>query len=226
MKQNFLKLLLVLTVCSMTGCLSDDLDIQNNRRLLVKGKVIDGQGNGLPDIRVATVANKDLLAETRTDSSGNFRMVSLDEEFDPLDIFINVDEYYDQYSNEYSSRSYIAPQRVNRVLYDLGTIVLEKKAELHFTFRNASPEPNTLSYEIFYTPSDCRLPLNSTSPPEDCTGSEKISGIHTASSTNNFFQLFSIRNSVVLVRYSLNGGPLQTLEIPLTDERNSYVLEY
>lgn len=226
MIRNLTKFLLILTAFSLTGCLTDDLDIQNNRRLLVKGKVTDGQGNGLSDIRIATSGHGDLLAETRTDAQGNFNMVSLDERVDPLDIFINVKKHYDHQTNEYSSLSYLSEQRVSRVLYDMGTVILEKKAQLNFTFSNVASERNTVSYEIFYTPSDCRLPLNVSSPPTDCILSETISGIYSQTSSNELFQIYSLKDHDVMFRYSLNGGPLQTVNIPLPNELNSYVFEY
>ena len=209
-----------------TGCLPDDLDIKNNRRLLVKGKVIDGQGNGLSDIRIVTSAHDDLLAETRTDSAGNFRFISLDERYDPLDILVNVQEYYNTQTNDYSSRSYLSPQRGHRLLYDLGTIVLEKKAQLHFTFHNVFTQQNSVSYEIIYTPSDCMLPLSTSSPPSDCIMSETISGFYSQTSPNDLIYIYSLRDHDVMFRYSLNGGSMQTVHIPLPNENNSYVFEY
>ncbi len=61
MKRNFLKILLLLTVLTASGCLGDDVDIENNRRLLVKGKITDTQGNALPNIIVVTSAFGDAL---------------------------------------------------------------------------------------------------------------------------------------------------------------------
>ena len=227
MKQNFLKFLLLLTVLTTVSCLGDDVDIENNRRLLIKGKVTDTQGNALPNIPVITSALGDALGQTTTDANGNFRLISLDEQFDPLDIFINVDNFYNQQVNQYySSRAYFSQQHVNRVLYDMGSITLGKMAELKLTLNNNGGDQNTVSYEILYTPSACELPLNVYNPPSDCNLSEMKTGSLMPSSENQIISIYSIQGENVVFNYSLNSGDTQTIEIPLTNASNTYVFEY
>ncbi len=227
MKQNFLKILLLLTVLATVSCIGDDVDIENNRRLLIKGKITDTQGNALPNISVITSALGDALGQTSTDASGNFSLVSLDEQFDPLDIFINVDNFYNQEINHtYSSRAYYSPQHGDRVLYDMGTIVLGKRAKLNLNLNNNTSDQNTVSYELLFTPSDCELPLNVIDPPDNCNLSESSSGTLSPSSQNEIIPIYSIQGSNVIFKYSINAGPIQTIEIPLTNEDNTYVFEY
>ncbi len=227
MKQNFLKILLLLTVLTAAGCLGDDVDIESNRRLLVKGKVTDAQGNALPNIIVVTSAFGDPLGQTATDVEGNFRLVSLDEQFDPLDILINVDDYYNQQINfTYSSRAYYSSEHTNRVLYEMGTIVLEKRAILDLNLTNITGDQNTVTYEIQFTPSNCELPLNVVNPPNDCNLSGSFTGALSPSSENQVIPIYSIQGSNVIFEYSLNAGPTQTIQIPLTNEANTYVFEY
>ncbi len=227
MKQNFLKILLLLSISLTVSCIGDDVDIENNRRLLIKGKITDLQGNALPNIPVITSSFGDALGQTTTDASGNFSLVSLDEQFDPLDIFINVDIFFNQQINDnYSSRAYYSPQHVNRVLYDLGTIILGKDAALTVNINNNPGDQNTLSYEVLFTPADCVLPLNVIDPPDNCNLSESLSGALSPSSENQIIPLNSIQGSNVIFKYSVNAGPLQTIEIPLTNEDNTYVFEY
>lgn len=227
MKQNFLKILLLLTVLTAASCLGDDVDIENNRRLLVKGKVTDTQGNALQNIIVVTSAFGDALGQTTTDAAGNFRLVSLDEQFDPLDIFINVDNFYNQQINyDYSSQAYFSPEHTNRVLYEMGTIVLGKRATLDLNLNNNAGDQNTITYEVLYTPSDCELPLNVINPSDNCNLSENYSGALSPSSENQVIPIYSIQGSNVIFKYSLNAGPTQTIEIPLTNEDNTYVFEY
>ncbi len=227
MKQNLIKLLLLTILVSLTGCLGDDVDIENNRRLLIKGKITDTQGNALPNISVITSSFGDALGETKTDAVGNFRLVSLDEQFDPLDIFINVNDFYNPNINEdYGSRRYLSPEHTNRVLYELGTIVLGKIASLNISLNNIAGDENTLSYEVKFTPSVCELPLNVLNPPDNCNLAESSSGNLTSSSENQIVPIYSVQGSNVIFEYSLNGGSLQTIEIPLTNEDNNYVFEY
>lgn len=227
MKQIFLKILFLLCAIITLSCFGDDVDIQNNRRLLVKGKITDTQGKALPNISVITSSLGDVLGQTSTDASGNFKLVSLDEQFDPLDIFINVDNFFIQDINySYSSNAYYSPEKVDRVLYDLGTIVLGKRAILNFTFTNNPGDQNTLSYELIFTPSDCELPINVTDPPENCNLSESYSEFLTPSSENQTISINSIQGEDVIFKYSLNGNPTQTIEITLTNEENTYVFEY
>ncbi len=227
MKQNFLNVILFLTVLTTVGCLGDDVDIENNRRLLIKGKVTDTQGNALPNIPVITSAFGDALGQTTTDANGNFRLISLDEQFDPLDIFINVDNFYNQQVNQdYSSRAYFSQQHVNRVLYDMGSIALGKMAELKLTLNNNGGDQNTVSYEVLYTPSACELPLNVYDPPTDCYLSDMKTGSLMPSSENQIISIYSIQGENVVFNYSLNSGDTQTIEIPLTNASNTYVFEY
>jgi len=226
MKQNILKFLLLTILISFSGCLGDDVDIESNRRLLVKGKITDTQGAPLANISVITSAHDDDLGSTLTDADGNFNLVSLDEQFDPLDILINANEFYNPNINtDYGSRSYLSTQHTNRVLYELGTIVLGKRATLNFNINNI-PGDNTLNFELKFTPSDCQLPLNIFDPPTDCNLSENITGNLASNSENKTFTVPSILGSTALFEYSLNGNDTQTIEIPLTNPETNYVFEY
>lgn len=225
MKKNLLRILLLFTVFTAVGCLGDDVDIENNRRILVKGKIIDPQGVPIPNISVLTSGFGDELGRTSSDSDGNFKLISLDEQFDPLDIFIN----YENFTNTqdfYSSLAYYSPEHTDRVLYDMGTIVLGKRATLNLILKNSSGTEDILNYEIKFTPSLCELPLNMTNPPENCDLSQNRSGSLSPSSENQPFYINSIQNSNVIFEYSINDGPTQTIEIPLTNEENTYVFEY
>lgn len=227
MGKHILKFLLLSILLSLTSCLGDDVDIENNRRLLVKGKVIDPTGNPLPNISIITSANDDPLGQTRSDGSGNFSLISLDEQFDPLDILINVDNFYSiPINEEYSTRSYFSEAHTNRLLYNLGTIVLSKRATLNFTFNNIPGDENTLTYTIKYTPANCELPLNVFDPPENCDLNASFEGNFNSISENKTIHVESILETNVILEYSINFEPTQTIEIPLTNLETNYVFEY
>jgi|GEM_PF-1021553 len=227
MKQPFFKFLLFFTILTLTGCLGDDVDIENDRRILVKGKVMDNLGNPLPNISIVTSAHLDLLGQTRSDASGNFSLISLDEQFDPLDIFINVDNFYNlNINDDYSSRSYFSEIRNNILLHDLGTIVLGKKALLNFTFNNLPGDENTLVYKIKFTPANCELPLNVFDPPENCDLGADIEGDFNPNSENRTLNIESVLGTKIILEYSLNFEPTQTIEISLTNLESNYVFEY
>lgn len=227
MKQNLLKFLLLAILISLTSCLGDDVDIESNRRLLIKGKVIDPTGNPLPNISIITSANDDPLGQTRSDGSGNFSLISLDEQFDPLDILVNVDNFYNiPINEEYSTRSYFSEVHNKRLLYDLGTIVLAKRAMLNFNFNNIPGDENTLTYTIKYTPANCELPLNVFDPPENCDLAASFEGNFNSSSENQTLHIESILETNVILEYSINFEPTQAIEIPLTNLETNYVFEY
>ncbi len=227
MKQNLLKFLFFAVFLSLTSCLGDDVDIESNRRLLVKGKITDTQGQPLSNISVVTSAFGDELGRTNTDADGNFYLVSLDEQFDPLDILVNVDNFYNiSINDEYSTRSYFSEAHTNRLLYDLGTIVLEKRATLNFTFNNIPGDENTLTYTIKYTPANCELPLNVFDPPENCELNASFDGNFNSISENQTIHIESILETNVILEYSINFEPTQTIEIPLTNLETNYVFEY
>ncbi|PHR12297.1 MAG: hypothetical protein COA40_08505 [Aequorivita sp.] len=227
MKLNLFRLLLLASMVLFIACLGDDVDIDNNRRILVKGKIVDKEGNPLPDIIIVTSANSDPLGQTQSDASGNFRLISLDEEFDPLDVLINIDPFF--YLNvdyDYSSLAYRSSVHNDRLLYDLGTIILGDKAELNLTFNNLLGDENTLGYTIKYTPANCELPLNVTNPPDNCDLAAIREGDLNPISENTTVSIESILGSTVLLEYSLNFEPVQTIEIPLTNLDTNYVFEY
>lgn len=227
MKQKFLKIVLILVVFTAVSCIGDDVDIQSDRRLLVKGRIIDEKGTPLRNISVVTSALGDALGRTNTDANGNFSLVSLDEQFDPLDIFINANDFYNPNINEnFGSFRYLSSEHTNRVLYDLGTIVLSEKAALNFNLNNIPGDNNILIYELKFTPADCQLPLNIIDPPIDCTLSENISGNLSPNSESQTFDVPSILGSTVIFEYSLNSGPNETIEILLNNEQNTFTFEY
>jgi hypothetical protein len=212
---------------SLTSCLGDDVDIENNRRILVKGKVMDNAGNPLSNISIVTSANNDALGQTLSDAAGNFSLISLDEQFDPLDIFINVDNFHQHNINyDYTNRSYFSEAHNNKLLYDLGTIILGKRALLNFTFNNIPGDENTLIYEIKYTPANCELPLGALNPPENCDFGGSYEGDFNSLSENRTVYIESVLSSNVILEYSLNFEPVQTIEIPLTNLETNYVFEY
>jgi len=227
MKQNLLKFLLLTILLSLTSCLGDDVDIESNRRILVKGKVVDILGNPLPDISVVTSAHGDALGQTHSDASGNFSLISLDEQFDPLDIFINVDNFYNIHINyDFSNRSYYSETHNKTLLHDLGTIVLGKRATLNLTFNNLPGDENTLVYKIKYTPANCELPLNVFDPPENCDLAASFQGELDPISENRTIFTETVLGTNAILEYSLNFEAAQTIEIPLTNLATNYVFVY
>ena len=227
LKKQIFKILLLITLVFFTGCLGDDVDIENNRRILVTGKVMDSLGIPLPNISIVTSANNDALGQTYSDAAGNFSLISLDEQFDPLDIFINVDNFYNTtITNDFTNRSYLSGEHTNRLLYDLGTIILGKRAILNLSFNNIPGDENTLIYEIKFTPANCELPLNTLNPPQNCDLVASIEGDFNSISENRTIYVESVLGTHVILEYSLNFEPIQTIEIPLTNPESNYVFEY
>ena len=227
MKQALFKFLLLASMIPFSACLGDDVDIDSDRRILVKGKIVDIEGNPLPNMNVVTSASGDRLGQTQSDASGNFSLTSLDEEFDPLDISINMDIYnFDNIDYDYASLAYRSSVHNNRLLYDFGTIILGKRAELNLTFNNLPGDGNTVEYNIKYTPATCELPLTVLDPPESCDLAASDEGDLNAFSENRTINIESILGTNVIVEYSLNFEPEQTIEIPITDLETNYVFEY
>lgn len=227
MNNLLLKSLFLFLVCTLSGCLGDDVDIESDRRILVKGRVIDSMGNPLPDISIVTSAHGDALGQSHTDASGNFRLISLDEQFDPLDIYINVDNFFNSTINsEYSNRSYLSAVHNKRLLYDLGDIILGKRVKLNFIFNNIPGDENTLDYTIEYTPANCEIPLTVVNPPENCDLGASYEGNLSQISENRTLNIESLMGTNVILTYSLNFEPTQTIEIPLINLETNYVFEY
>src|SRR5690606_15662275 len=109
-------------------------------RLLVKGKVVDENGNALPYISIKTEAVNRSLANTRSDANGNFELTSLNANTDPLHVLVNIASSinFENENPDYSSNVYTSEGANSQLLLDLGTITLSGLGSFSLYLKNLS----------------------------------------------------------------------------------------
>lgn len=231
MKRTYIKLILPL-ICLIFMASTCDVDYENNRRIVVSGKITDEAGNPLADIPVRTFAEFYLLGKTTTDSSGDFEFISLESDYENLLIRVNylIDDDFGLIESPYTGIQLINAQDGRpQSNYKLGTLILKNTANLQLNFINTPGDTNTLSYNLSFSDTNCRTVLFNE---EGLPGETECYPLHTY--TGNFdessedFQLkvSSLLGSTVDFTYHLNNGAAQTITIPLNNTQTTYDFEY
>ncbi|MGO3182191.1 MAG: carboxypeptidase-like regulatory domain-containing protein [Aequorivita sp.] len=225
MKHYFYKMLLFSGILiANSSC--EQLDITDNQRILIRGHVVDQNGNPLENISLHTESLNKIIASAPSDASGNFEMTSLNANYNPLKILVNLSHSFDDQNAfpDYSSRIYSSDMANQDLLIDLGTIVLSEIGTLSIYLRNES-RSNNLEYTLSYTSKVCHLPLSgSENNPCELDRIENRSYGPTAENQN--ISRESVLGTVAIFEYSLNNEATQTIEIPVTNPPTNYVFEY
>jgi hypothetical protein len=210
----------------------------NDRRILVKGKIVDSENLPIPNIKVRTETYDVILGEAVSDADGKFQFTSLDaKSYNGLNIMVNIkyDSYYyggDYYNDATNNPAYSAKKYFNDLdnrpasTYDLGTIQLRDAAQLTVLFNNISGDNNNVAYKFEYDSAVCQIDLNIPDS-EDCAQDESNFYSQLDANTANFQTVINGQlGTTVLFKYILNNEPEQTISIPLNNTENTYVFEF
>lgn len=217
---------------------SCDPQIMDDRRILVKGTILDTSNNPVPNINVRCQTYGLILGEAKSDANGKFQFTSLDAEtYESFNILVNMkkDSYYygETYYFEstenpaYSAKQYISTSN-NRPAktYDLGSIQLNDVAQLTVLFNNIPGDNNSVAYKFEYDSAVCQIDLEVPNS-EDCNFEDSNYYQQLDINTANFqTNLNSQLGSTVIFKYILNNEPEQTIYIPLSNTENTYVFEF
>ncbi|MDN3723830.1 carboxypeptidase-like regulatory domain-containing protein [Aequorivita sp. SDUM287046] len=226
MKFKFSSVLLIsLALLLFQSC--EKLEITNNERLLVKGKIVDQNGNALANIPIKTEAVNRILAKTTTDTNGNFAFTSLNANTDPLHVLVNIAANFELENEnpDYASKVFSSEGGNEQLLLDLGTITLSNLGSFSMLLKNLHGDNNTVEYTLSYTSKVCRLPLEFNNN-DACEFDQSTEGFLDATSQNRTLGEESVIGTVAIFEYRLNNEPTQTIEIPVTNPPVNYVFEY
>jgi len=224
MKSYLYKIILFTVILSFSSC--EKLEITNNERLLVKGKIVDQNGNALSNISIKTEAVNRILAKTSTDANGNFELTSLNASTDPLYVLVNIESnfYFENENPDYASKVYSSEDANKQLLLDLGTVTLSGLGSFSLLLKNLPGDNNTVEYTLSYTSKVCHLPLEFNN--DICEFDQSTQDFLEVNSQNRTIGGESILGSVAVFEYKVNGGSTQTIEIPVTNPTTTYVFEY
>lgn len=216
---------------------SCEIRVMDDHRILIKGSVVDGENNPIPNIPIRSHAYSEIFGETLTDANGKFEFTSLEaENYYRLEIGVNIKSniyYYDGgYSYDltenpdYSGKQYFNDTRSrNATTYNLGEIQLNKAARLTILFNNIPGDNNAVAYKVEYQSAICEIDLIRNDPENCLVNDDYYQQLDI--NTPNFQTTFNSQlGSNVLVKYILNNEPEQTISIPLTNTDNTYVFEF
>ena len=137
--------------------------IENNIRVLVSGKVVDGNSMPINDAFITVSTDADavgaverILATGRSDTFGNFNITSL---FGGNTIFQIKVEYNNNYSNYY----YITNTenfRPENLVFDLQTITLKQLSNFRYNIGRTSGLGNSLDFSFKYVDPFCKEVFN------------------------------------------------------------------
>lgn len=217
---------------------SCDPQIKDDSRILIKGSIVDGNNNPIPNISVRSQVYNSTLGEAITDVNGQFQFTSLEVENNySLNIRVNLkpydDYYYDNYifneteNPDYSGKNYYS-NSTNRsaTTYNLGQIQLNKAARLTVLFNNIPGDANNVAYKLEYKSAICEINLGELNNPEDCSVNDDYYHQLDINTTNFQTNLNSQLGTTVLLKYIMNNEPEQTISILLTNIDNTYVFEF
>lgn len=241
MKRKYLFTLLFLGFLFLLH--SCEPEIRDDRRILVKGSIVDSQNNPVANISVRCQAYSTILGQAVTDANGQFQFTSLEvESYNPLNILVNVksnnyyNDGYDYYdggfnydlteNSDYSGKQYFSNfQNRPAATYNLEKIQLNEAARLALLFTNIPGDNNAIAYKLEYDSAICLVNLN-LNDSEECHFDDDFYQQLDINSTNFQINLNSQLGTTVILKYILNNEPEQSISIPLTNLENTYVFEY
>lgn len=216
---------------------SCELQIMDDRRVLIKGNIVDSSNNPISNISVRCQTQGQILGDAVSDSNGQFQFTSLEaSSYYAQNIMVNMKSgsyYYDGSYNfdliensNYTAKQYFSnSSKPNATAYNLGQIQLNEAASLDIFFNNISGDNNSVAYKLEYDSAVCQIDLNYNDP-ENCQVDETYYQQLDINSTNFQTTINSQLGTSVKLIYILNSEPEQTISIPLSNSENTYVFEY
>ncbi|WP_313114684.1 carboxypeptidase-like regulatory domain-containing protein [Aequorivita sediminis] len=217
---------------------SCEVDIMNDKRVLVTGTIVDSSNNPIPNISVRSQTTRNaILGEAISDENGQFEFTSLMSK-PPYNFYIAVNSkpfgeiWHHSYDTElienidYSAKAF-GDESNNRNVstYNLGVIQLNKYAKLNLHINNIPGDSNTLEFKLNYDSAICKVDLNGNDL-NQCVDEDFEFRFLDSEYSDIYINVESQLGTTVDFIYKLNDGPEQTISIPLTNPENTYVFEY
>jgi len=155
MKTTNLLFFIVLLLC-FVSCL--DTDVDDNVRVLVKGKIVDQDNSPVMGAKINvytdannSISNAVLLGEGLSNVNGEFEITSL---FGSNTLFYTTVELNDAYSS-YRYRTNTSEFRPENLVFDLQTVELRQLSTFEYSIVRETEENSTLNYSIRYIDPFC-----------------------------------------------------------------------
>ncbi|MGJ8591642.1 MAG: hypothetical protein ACSHXF_03795 [Aquaticitalea sp.] len=211
-------------------------DFQTNKRVLIKGQLLNDIGAPLEDIDVSAftlnendfqgnIENGYLLGRNKSGSDGSIAVVCLLDVNSDFFIRVNGLDNYIDYTYVFKTD---LPEPENLSI-DIGTVTLRQKAEINVLFTRISPVGTSIDYTILYQNPYCvevyeddDLILEESSCYEEISMIDNFDGTNT-NFTNGFMSLLG---STVTIIYSINNQPETTETFTIDQPNYTYEFSY
>lgn len=223
----------LLLFASLLSCFGTPVKVEDNIRASIIAKIVDENGNPIPDIPVYSGSSSDILGGVDiSDENGEVDFNSLESTSSEFGIVVNIsttgvgfpsnqDYTFVSFRNRENDRQ--------RYFYDLGTLVLRKKANLIVNVSGNYPGSGTLFGTIRYKEYECNYVVNDFEIDDELTYCGEIQR-NTGVRVDEMFpasssEIETVLGTTAIFEYSINDGPLQTVEIPINQNLVTYELE-
>lgn len=222
--------LLLLTSCTP--------ELEPNKRILVKGFVLDSEGRGLSGHEVNVYTRRSsgffifsygedeyLIGSGKTISDGSFSVTSLSDRDDDFAITIDGKESYTDYSYATETQNYSPPD----LIYELGNVLLKKKAKVNYTITRISGAGISISYSFsFQSPNCYEVYEEGVLNPQvsDCFTDVTINGFLNDNAPDISREFTTVLGSVITFMYSIDEQPMITETFTVDQTNDTYEFTY
>jgi hypothetical protein len=218
-----LKRILFLSLLFILCAFQCEDEVEDNRRSVVSGLIVDGSNNPVSDIKIQVISENNILGESRSNSGGAFSFTSLRPAYGNFRIAVNTVE-----GSPYGPVNFVYGDSSFEELYDLSAVTVRKTSVLDLRINKTTPGADQLDFTLEYISSDCTFYFINTNMPntEECFEEILLSETLSGAQSNYETELSSLLNTTVRFTYELNNEPPQTILIDLTDATTTYEFEY
>jgi len=216
----------------LQGC----YDIDNNRRVLVTGNLVDENGSPISGITVESRGSGTVLGFNTSDESGDFSFTSIESNASDFSIYVNPETAQDTlnasltYTNQENfSESPIENYKRSQNLYDLGNVTLRQIAFLEIVVNRTSGTLDTLNYTVKISEAFCQnyfAEEKIDTLRSRCFYKEEHSGSLLSESEDLELGYKTLKNSNAIFTYSMNSGKKEHIIIPIDQYNTRYVFEF
>jgi hypothetical protein len=231
-KATFLFAVFLLVCLFLQSC----YDIDNNRRVLVTGNLVDENGDPVSGITVESRGSNTVLGFHTSEENGDFSFTSIESNASDFSIYINPEIAQDTlyasstYINQENfSESPVDNHKRSQNLYDLGNVTLRQIGFLEIAVNRTSGTLDTLNYTINFSETSC----------QNYFGEEQIDTLRSLcfikverggsilpESEDLKIYHKTLKNSSAIFTYRINNGKKEQVIIPIDQYNTRYVFEF
>lgn len=211
-------------------------DFQTNKRVLILGQIQNANGEPLSNIDVSAFTLTDdyfqgiqqngyLLGRNKSEADGTIAVTCLLDVESDFFIKVNGDDDYIDYSYVFKTDL----SEPENLVINMGTVMLQKKANITFNITRSSPEGTPIDYTIAYQNPFCAVVYE-----DDSLISEQSNCFETVSfnrslegTTDQDTDSFSsVLGSNVTITFSIDNQPQMTENFTIDQLNYTYEFSY